>query len=848
MKTGFQFNSLRSRTILTLLFILLIMILSIYFLLRLMITGSIEKLENQYVSEHVKRATNAVDAQVHELSITSNDWALWDDSYYFMDDGNQAYIDDNLNLDTLANFGLNYICYVKTSGEPLIEYVIDFETGTFMTPDPDILSQLAQSKLLTNTDMTYRMQGIIVVDEQLLMIASSPILTSLHQGPVNGNLIFGRYLDKAQASKISEQMELNLEVYPLAYADQDASGFLNRITHVEPISIEKATPSELNVYIKYNDVFGNPSIGLCVRMERAIYAMGMENNRMYMLILLSIAVIFSLAVMAFLEKNVLLRLKNLAQSVSDIGKRGIATRVKLEKREDEIHFVAASINQMLDKLEKTQHQLRESEENYKSLNEVLERRVTDRTHELTQSNETLRNEIRERLKVQDRIQYLAYHDALTGLPNRLLLADRMKQALPFAIRSETSLAIMYLDLDGFKMVNDTLGHDQGDEMLKIVSSRLLKALRKEDTVARIGGDEFIVLIQDVTAYAAISKVAEKIIACFQSPFKIKDQDFFITTSIGIAISPTDGEDIHTLMRNADIALYRGKEKGENQAVFCSTQIKDEVFENIRLTNHLYRAVDREELLLYYQPQINPSTNKLVGLEALIRWNHPEYGLISPGRFIPIAEQTGLILSIGEWILYTACSQTKRWQDAGYHDFCIAVNLSVVQFKNPQIADQIAHILDITGLDPKFLDLEITESIAMKESDQAVDSLIRLKQLGVKISIDDFGTEYSSFNYLKKLPIDKIKLDMNFVRGIGINKKDEIILEGMISLAKNLGLNVIAEGVETKEQLEFLENRNCDEIQGYYYYTPQPMDDVMDILKIYANQSDLNIEEEMSMDM
>ncbi|WP_291635175.1 EAL domain-containing protein [Clostridium sp.] len=455
----------------------------------------------------------------------------------------------------------------------------------------------------------------------------------------------------------------------------------------------------------------------------------------------------------------------------------------------------------------------------------LEIKVQDRTSELSKANKELEHEINIRIEMEEKVKKLAYYDYLTGLPNKRLFVDRLNQCILDSVQNEKALGLLFLDLDSFKRVNDTMGHDKGDELLKMVSKRLTNAISKSDTVCRVGGDEFLILIQNLENEHSIIEVSEKILSIFKGPFTIDSNDLFITTSIGGSIYPIDGCDVDTLIKNADIAMYRAKEKGRNKFELCTTIIKESLVKEMKLTNNLYQALERNELELYYQPQVNLITGEIIGLEALIRWNNTELGKVNPGEFIYIAEKTGLILPIGEWVMRSACSQSKAWQEKGILNVPIAVNLSVNQFQNKKIVELITKILKETGLNPKDLELEITENIIMKEPEYIIESLKQLQQLGVKIAIDDFGTEYSSLNYIKQLPVDKIKIDMSFIRGININHKDEAIINVIIVLAKNLGLKVIAEGVETKEQVDFLRNQNCDEIQGYYYYKPMTVSQI-----------------------
>lgn len=434
-----------------------------------------------------------------------------------------------------------------------------------------------------------------------------------------------------------------------------------------------------------------------------------------------------------------------------------------------------------------------------------------------------------KIRAEKNIEYLAYYDHLTGLANRNLFSDRLNQAIQLAKRTENFLAVVFLDLDSFKIINDIMGHSGGDIVIKKVGDGLVQRLRKIDTVARFGGDEFLVLINNIYNMKDVSKVADNIMKLFDKPFLVDGQEFFISCSAGIAIYPIDGEDTEILIQNADIAMYSAKSRGKNQYVLCTEDMKEEVKKNMMLSNSLYRALERNEFTIHYQPQIKLDTGNIIGLEALLRWNHPKLGMIPPNVFIPLAEKNGLINNIGEWVLRTACHQNKMWQELGLPRLRMAVNLSIVQFNNPRIVDIISNALNATGLDPKYLELEITESIAIGESSDTIDILNNLKHLGVTVSIDDFGTEYSSLNRLKILPIDRIKIDMQFIQALELSEKDQAITNIIINLAKSLGLKVIAEGVETKNQLEFLYEKSCDEVQGFFYYKPLPAMEIESIL-------------------
>lgn len=434
-----------------------------------------------------------------------------------------------------------------------------------------------------------------------------------------------------------------------------------------------------------------------------------------------------------------------------------------------------------------------------------------------------------RIGKEKKIKFLAYHDPLTKLPNRDLFRSQLQQAIYLAQKTGKLMAVVFIDLDSFKSVNDTMGHNLGDELLEEVAQTISNSIRKHDLAARIGGDEFIVMINQLSSADEFIKIMDKLMEAIRRPYYLHGQEFFITGSAGVAFYPQDGEDVEQLIKNADTAMYKAKEMGKNQYVICSEEMKAQVVERIKLTNSLYRAMERKELMLYYQPQVSVKSSTIVGVEALLRWHLPDRGMISPAVFIPLAEQTGLINPIGEWVLETACRQCKMWQDQGVSALRIAVNVSVNQLHNPDFVRQVENVLRKTGLAPRYLELEITESAVSSNVDAVVSVLCRLKELGVSIAIDDFGTEYSSLSRLKVLPIDCIKMDMQLVQGIEENEKDQAIASIIISLAKNMNLKVIAEGVETEHQRNFLSQRMCDEIQGYYFYKPMPAEDINRIL-------------------
>ncbi len=425
-------------------------------------------------------------------------------------------------------------------------------------------------------------------------------------------------------------------------------------------------------------------------------------------------------------------------------------------------------------------------------------------------------------KEQERhIEYLAYHDALTGLPNRLMVMSRLEQALATSDRHKRSLAVLFIDLDRFKTINDTLGHPAGDLLLKQVGERLRQVIRRDDTVGRLGGDEFLITLSDLADPQNSLQVIEKIFAVLEKPFKVAGHELHVTTSLGVSLYPRDSDAAETLVRYADNALYLAKEEGRNTFRFFSPELDLKIHNRLHLENDLRGAQERNELFLHYQPQIRLATGAITGVEALARWQHPVRGLVNPAEFIPIAEEVGLIIPLGEWVLRTACQQASHWHRSGMAGMSISVNLSQRQLEQEDFAGRVAQILVETGCDPKLLELEITESSLMNNPDQAIAKLLDLHKMGIKLAMDDFGTGYSSLSYLKRLPLDRLKIDCSFVAGIPDDSHDMAIVEATIVLARQLGLGVVAEGVETEAQREFLAARGCDDIQGYLISKPVP---------------------------
>jgi diguanylate cyclase (GGDEF)-like protein/PAS domain S-box-containing protein len=448
----------------------------------------------------------------------------------------------------------------------------------------------------------------------------------------------------------------------------------------------------------------------------------------------------------------------------------------------------------------------------------------------------IQRDITGRKNAEEQIRFLAYYDSLTGLPNRTFYKELLSRALILAQRYGRNMATLFVDLDAFKRINDTLGHDAGDKLLQEVAARLTRGVRKsdyvarsdkeeaQDAVSRLGGDEFIVLLNEMSRIEDAAIAANRILSDLSQPFMLGGQEVFITASIGISLYPTDGADVDALLKAADIAMYHAKNQGKNNFQFYARSMNAATLERLNLENELHRAIERNEFLLYYQPKLDAKSRKVVGIEALIRWKHPDKGMISPAEFIPLAEESGMIVRIGEWVLNAACRQNRAWRAAGLPSFSISVNLSNRQFGHEDLIETVTRALKDVEMDPSHLELEITESTIMQNPEKSIATLRQFKEMGIRISIDDFGTGYSSLNYLRRIPFDSLKIDRSFVMNINTSPDDAAIVRAIIAMAHSLKLRVIAEGVEKEEQFAFLRELGCDEVQGYFFSKPLPAEE------------------------
>ena len=784
-----------------------------YFLMRSFIS-----LEQDRADRDLGRIDQALDQIDYSLFTLTSDWAHWNDLYDYIQGKNPSFVPNNLNMTAFINSTINLISYWNKEGTLMVGTSVDTDAGKLIAFPEGLDKYLYPgSLLLSRTDVKKDFRGYIALPTRIMMIAACAITDGDKIQPPLGAAIFGRLLSDKIIKKIEDTTKLTVELV-LPYQLEKNKSFnkfystvaKNKNGHLsQPID-----ENTLQGFTVIRDINHNPIGMFHMTSPRSIYLTGVEAVRYYLITFVILGIIFSLILIGLLRKLIIQRLERLDSQVFDItNKKELSARVDAQGS-DELSSVSKQINKMMDTIEASHNQ--------------LEQRVEERTEELKKTNVQLQQEIVERRTVEkelvvhkEHLVRLAHYDSLTALPNRVFFNEILNQSIASANQNKKMMAILFIDLDRFKNINDALGHSMGDLVLKEVATRFSTVLQKKDVLARLGGDEFIILLNNIEDPKSASPVAEKLLEICARSIKVGNHEFFITTSIGICIYPSDGDSLEDLQKNADMAMYKAKRAGGGIYQYYTEEMNLEAHEHIQLEAALRKAITNKEFILHYQPKLNLSDGSMHGVEALVRWEKPEVGMISPAKFIPLAEETGLIMQIGEWVLRESCRVNKSWQDQGYTPITIAVNLSPKQFRHQDIAQLVREVLAETKMDAKYLELEITETAVMDNVDAAISKLNDIRDMGVRISVDDFGTGYTSISYLKQFPISVLKIDQSFVKGIPNNPNDLAITSAVIALAHSLGIKVVAEGVETAEQLQYLADHDCDIVQGYYLSRPLP---------------------------
>ena len=721
-----------------------------------------------------------------------------------MADGSKAFVKANVTQSTLNRIELDTMVFATPQGKVFKSLSLPRSKGGPVPSPSEILSVLKIPALSASAKIgPAGIHGFIRVSTGLTLVSVRPILKTDESGPRRGWLVFGRTFGQRELTALRDLTGLDISVAPLDDPSIAADRNLQRIAHLATLAdmVEPLDQKTVAGYSVLKDLQGRPGLLISMRKPRAIYQQGLDSIGSLRNLILFAGLVFGLVTMFVVERFALSRLVRLSAEVAAIGDLSINDQVGISGH-DEVSWLATKINEMLTKLH-------ESEERLHCYNANLEQTVQDRTQE---------------------IEHQAFHDKLTGLPNRALFTDRIGAALAKAQRSKLATAAFFIDLDNFKLINDSLGHSVGDALLIAVAQRLKNAIRPGDTVARLGGDEFTVILEDLNDKSEATKVAETILQNLRAPFSLDGVEAFANASIGIAFTADANTEVDHLMKNADTAMYRAKANGKSNFVVYDEGMNDHAVERLEIETGLRKAVINGEISIQYQPLIDLETNAMKGAEALARWNHPTKGAITPGRFIPIAEETGIIVPLGYWILEEACRQTAEWREQfDLEAFTISINLSGKQLQRDDVVDRVAEILYKTGLAPHALKLEITESVLMSDRAAVVEKMRLLKELGIKLALDDFGTGYSSLSTLGSFPVDTLKIDQSFISRLGEEEQAVSIVQAIIALSRSMKMDVTGEGVETPLQRQMTTDLGCHTGQGYLFDRPLSPEDLRERL-------------------
>jgi len=806
-------------------------------------------LELRYALRNLEIATATLDHDRATLEKDLNDWIAREHAQAVPQHSDPPVVDRNLTVSTLEKLKFNLVVFASPSGREIHGAGIDRRGEQRATIPRGVRSFLAPGSPLLSLSGTR--SGIILHPDGPMFVASAPLNAAGDGARPAGVIVVGRFIDTEWVADAAYFKDLAVDMQPFdsPALPADFNVALRQYRSNPREIIIPLNEKVIGAYAVLRDMAGKPSLILRVSSNRDVYLKWLETIRYFVLWFALVALVAALIINALFDRLVLSKQKGKEseERFKSLVKQASEGIVIVDFKDKRILEGNAAFYNLLgitpdeganlaipdliidDNVPATDHTIQRLLKGKRELQlrckdgSVVDVEVSASylSHHENDAVCFLIHDMTERKRFEEQLVYEATHDPLTGLPNRSLLNDFLQRTLAYDKRHRMALAVFLLDLDNFKFVNDTLGHEAGDRLLQQVSLQLMQCMRKYDMVARFGGDEFAIVLPDIREGNEVAVIADKIIALFSQPFQVAGHELFVTCSIGIALSDKGGDSVESLMRNADIAMYHVKTSGRNGYQVFTEDMSARIGERLEMENKLRRALERNEFQLHYQPQVDVTTGAIVGLEALLRWQPEETVIVPPATFLPLLEETGLIVSVGEWVMREACTQNRAWQDAGYPPMVVSTNISARQFYQKNLSEVVGRILRESGLAPRHLKIELTESIIMQDVGESVKQLNLLKEMGIALSIDDFGTGYSSLSYLKRFPVDELKIDRSFVMGLAAGGNDATLVSTIISMAHSMNLNVVAEGVETAQQLGFLKERNCQEVQGFFFSKPLP---------------------------
>ena len=812
---------LQNKVLITIAFVWLLFASLLYLGSSLFITTSFLKFESDRANSDLLRIDQALEKNLNSLFTFTYDWAHWNDAYQFVQNSNSAFVKNNLSMTAFKTATLNLILYIRSNYDIIYSAVIDLENEKYKPYSGELREFIKPgSRLLELKQNTSSYRGYVSFNGNLMMVAAAPVTDGDNIKKPVGFMVTGRLINKNILQRIANVTKLPLVLYNLETikADNELNTFFNKALQ-EPNSHynKPLNENELIGFTIIRDIYQKPIAMLQTNIPRNIYQAGQSALHYFMFSFLALGTLLAITMLLILKRLIIDRLERLNHTARQISQSKVLTERVESDGDDELSSVARQINSMLDFIQKSHDQ--------------LELRVAKRTEELHATNKQLAQEINERKSIETELHEhkehlirLAHYDALTGLPNRALFNEILNKELANCRKKPARFAIFFIDLDRFKIINDTMGHHIGDLVLKEMATRIRSLMNSNDILARLGGDEFIILLRTAKTEEAINHFADAILNLCKKPININGNEFYSSVSIGISLYPANGSSLEDLQKHADMAMYQSKHAAKGQYRYFNQSMTVAAYEHVELDVGLRKAIAREEFNLHFQPKYEIRTGQIIGVEALLRWHHPELGIINPSKFLPIAEETGMIHAIGDWVMREACRACKRWQQ--YAHIPVAINLSPLQFNHKDLLARIECIMDEIGLPAHCLQLEVSETTIMHEVDVAIETMKIIHDKGIHFTIDDFGTGHTSISRLKSLPVSDLKIDRQFIKSIPMEPNSLSIVEAIISLAHSLDIHVIAAGVEKLEQLQCLLDYQCDYAQGYFLSMPITEDNLM----------------------
>lgn len=778
----------------------------IYFGANLSLIRSFQTLESVRVKDDVNRVTEAMNAKADSVAKVAANYSKWTGAYLYISGNAPRFAQENITPVALQNVGIHLMSYWDKAGRFVGGIAIDEQGKQTVMPN---LGDHIRNSALTNLKFPRDVRsGFYRIGDALYIFGESTITDTDQLRPVTGMVVIGEKLTQAFREELVKTTRIRFQYFTLDEALKNPS-ITNEVKllldHPSQAQWESESDNLMKVFYILKDISGQP-IGVIV-MERPqdIISSGHVAINYFMKGFIILGLIFTGLMIYIFRVIIIRRLEKLAHEVYEIASNARVWRRVTVTGKDELSYVSNQINEMLSVIDKAHNK--------------LETQVEERTQALSDEIITRKRFEKELLDHKEYLKKMAHFDKLTNLPNQILFNEKFNDALITKNEAGSKLALLFLDLDNFKRVNDALSHRVGDQLLKQMSARFEKIIQGLDLCARAGGDEFIFMIYHSENQALLEKKCDELLQICRDPIKVMDHEFYMSASIGVSLFPDHGESLEDLQMNADIAMYYAKRSGGNAAVIYREEMSKHNNHNIKLEAAIRRGIKEKEFVVYFQPKFSLKQETIVSAEALMRWHHPELGFVTPDQFIPYAEESGLILQLGEYILRETCRINKEWQTKGYDPIAVAVNVSIKQLLNQDIVAMVKDALEQSGLAPAYLEIEVTESAIMQNMQVITEKLHQLAALGVKIAIDDFGTGSTTIKHLRDFPISVVKIDQSFIKGLPQNQNDIFITNAIIGLAHNLGVNVVAEGVETVEQFEFLAEHGCDLIQGYLVGRP-----------------------------